>query len=286
MSIRKIAAVILACLTAAGTSLIHANAVDTPVLTECSSGDTRLLTVRRQIVKGWETLSPAVFFDRSLCLTAEELSRAVEDCRRENPAFFWVGNGYTYTFVMQNGIPCVTEYRPFVGGGNNAPYRTTSDGHDILIRQWETASAALLSGVDKRWPDEKRELVIHDRLLAQCRYTREGNFCATAYGAIVEGAANCEGYARAFQYLLQRLGIPCLYVEGQGNGRPHAWVMVYIDGKWLHTDPCWNDVGETPSYAYFNLSAKSIRLDHRLDLRRELSVDRRPAARSETAFAP
>lgn len=62
MSIRKIAAVILACLTAAGTSLIHANAVDAPVLTDCSSGDTRLLTVRRQIVKGWETLSPAVFF--------------------------------------------------------------------------------------------------------------------------------------------------------------------------------------------------------------------------------
>jgi hypothetical protein len=47
----------------------------------------------------------------------------------------------------------------------------------------------------------------------------------------VKGA--CGTYSYAFQYLMERVGIPCISI----NGDNHSWTMVYIDGKWLNCDP-------------------------------------------------
>ena len=57
----------------------------------------------------------------------------------------------------------------------------------------------------------------------------------------------CEGYARAFKVLCDRLGIPCVLTEGQARNypssvsQPHMWNYVRIDGKWYAVDVTWND---------------------------------------------
>lgn len=57
----------------------------------------------------------------------------------------------------------------------------------------------------------------------------------------------CEGYARAFKVLCDRLGIPCVLTEGQARNnissasQPHMWNYVQIDGKWYAVDVTWND---------------------------------------------
>ena len=50
--------------------------------------------------------------------------------------------------------------------------------------------------------------------------------------------AVCAGYARAVQYLLERLGIPCIYVEGNtiGSSEGHAWNIVQIGGQYYYVD--------------------------------------------------
>lgn len=63
----------------------------------------------------------------------------------------------------------------------------------------------------------------------------------TAYDALVKGRAVCAGYARAYQLLLQRLGIPCVYVSGVANGGGHAWCAALLDGEWYFVDPTWGD---------------------------------------------
>lgn len=56
----------------------------------------------------------------------------------------------------------------------------------------------------------------------------------------------CEGYARTYLYLLQRMGIKSIYIGGAAfeNGKGnilHAWNKVQIDGKWYNADPTWDD---------------------------------------------
>lgn len=62
------------------------------------------------------------------------------------------------------------------------------------------------------------------------------------YGAIVEGYAVCDGYTRAYNDLLSRVGIKATYVWGRKSmnigdaPQPHAWSCVTIGGKRYHVD--------------------------------------------------
>ena len=60
---------------------------------------------------------------------------------------------------------------------------------------------------------------------------------STAYHALVEGQADSEGAALAYQLLCDRAGVTCLLVQGTLNGAPHFWNIVTDDGKtYYHVD--------------------------------------------------
>ena len=66
------------------------------------------------------------------------------------------------------------------------------------------------------------------------------------YGALVEKNVVCEGYAKAFKYILDELEIPCVIICGEavdedGNSQKHAWNEVYLGGKWYAIDVTWDD---------------------------------------------
>lgn len=60
-----------------------------------------------------------------------------------------------------------------------------------------------------------------------------------AYGALVEGRAVCEGYARAYQALLTTESIECGLVASFGGD--HMWNTAVLDGVSYHIDTTWGD---------------------------------------------
>lgn len=62
-------------------------------------------------------------------------------------------------------------------------------------------------------------------------------------GAFWKRQAVCAGYARAAQYLLEKLSIPVVYVEGStvSSAEGHAWDIVEIDGQYYYVDPTNGD---------------------------------------------
>lgn len=83
---------------------------------------------------------------------------------------------------------------------------------------------------------------VHDRLVEQV--SRDSSFewdSGNIYGALAGKKAICDGYAKAFQYLMSLKGIPCIYFQGEsGNGTPHAWNAVYIEDGWYYVDVTWD----------------------------------------------
>ena len=83
----------------------------------------------------------------------------------------------------------------------------------------------------------------------------------TAYGAVMNGKAVCNGYAMLTGMLLNAVGVPTLCV----HGIDHAWNKVCLDdGEWYATDTTWID-GDTPNkekekkdYKYFNISDEKM----------------------------
>lgn len=59
----------------------------------------------------------------------------------------------------------------------------------------------------------------------------------TANGALLKGIAVCEGYAKAFQEIMEYYHIPCAYVTNSG----HGWNAVKIGGKYFHCDVTFDD---------------------------------------------
>lgn len=57
-------------------------------------------------------------------------------------------------------------------------------------------------------------------------------------GSFWRKKAVCAGYARALQYFLEELDIPCVYVEGDSkdSAEGHAWNIVEIDGQQYYVD--------------------------------------------------
>ena len=68
----------------------------------------------------------------------------------------------------------------------------------------------------------------------------------------MEGQANCEGYAKAFNYLASRAGMKCILVTGKTDkGENHAWNQIMIDGEWYNLDATWDDMDDGTRRVYF-----------------------------------
>ena len=74
-----------------------------------------------------------------------------------------------------------------------------------------------------------------------------GNLGLTAYGALVEGKAVCQGYAQLVFLMCRSAGIDVRVIAGQGAGVAHGWNIVQMDdGLYYNVDATW-DAGVDPS---------------------------------------
>ena len=131
-----------------------------------------------------------------------------------------------------------------------------------------------MAEAEKVQGEEAKERLIHDRMLERAVYAEGADYNQTAYSALVEGKTVCAGYARAFQYLLTRAGIPCYYCTGTAvNTRggenvteSHAWNIVVLDGACYNVDPTWNDTVleelGVVYYGYYNQPDAEFLKDH------------------------
>lgn len=117
------------------------------------------------------------------------------------------------------------------------------------------------------------EQYAHDYIIDNCEYDFEAaemdeieDKASSAYGALVEGKAICEGYSRAFKLLCNELGIECVNIFGTDDDENHMWNGVKIEDEWYQVDVTWDDnEGEQENitrYLYFNLDDEKMYKDH------------------------
>ena len=107
-----------------------------------------------------------------------------------------------------------------------------------------------------------QEKIVHDAIADAVAYSLSAEMNQSAYSALVNRSTVCAGYARAFQYVMQNLGIPCYYCRGVA-GEPHAWNIIKLYDGYYNVDVTWDDSESGERYAYFNRSDAEIGKDHR-----------------------
>ena len=92
--------------------------------------------------------------------------------------------------------------------------------------------------------DREKVFYVHEWLVQNIAYDREHlsddvQDDHNLRGALLEGTAVCDGYAKTYALTLRKLGITGVLVTSKDIG--HAWNMVELDGNWYQVDCTWDD---------------------------------------------
>ncbi len=180
-----------------------------------------------------------------------DISIAYRALSCDYPQLFWL----PYIYRMSSGGA------EFTFEGN---YPVTSDEKTVMQSQINNVLekiVAATSHLDSRF---EKQLYIHDYLCNNVEYADDGDMSYTAYGALVNGKAVCEGYSRAMQLICDRVGIPCTVIYGVSRNSDHMWNVIDPGDGWYHLDVTWDDDDKNgiAKHRYFNLTDEQIKSDH------------------------
>lgn len=209
----------------------------------------------------------AIVSNTDSSLSNEDTVKVISMFRNDNPMYFFVGNTYLYSmdydfeteenYVGAVYIACVEEY-------------TSGTARQAERRALETQITAAREQVEAQDTAWAKARAANDWLCNSLTYAYDASgdpddsmASHSIVGAFDERycAAVCEGYAKAFQLLMNAAGVANAYIIGLGNGGGHAWNMAQMDdGYYYYFDVTWND--STSSDKYFAAGETSFSKNH------------------------
>ena len=193
----------------------------------------------------------------SVSVKSADIANIVYSVYYDHPELFWVDSSLYY---YMNGSGIVTSLTVYFNG--------TANNLKQSQQNFEKAIAPLINLASSLPEDAQKVKLVHDYLTNTIQYVSGSQYNQSAYSAIVNGQTVCAGYAHAFQYCMQKLGIPAAYIVGYA-GEAHAWNLLQLGGEYYCMDVTWDDpLGNPPTtyyYDYFNITDAQISKDHTRD---------------------
>lgn len=205
---------------------------------------------------------------------------AIETYLYDNPEVFYLEPTKMYINIRTIKKVFTTTYEVYIDSGKEANYLTEECNTKQQVLAYENRieeeANKILSQVEKGTKYQKI-LMIHDYLVNNVSFEESlsKNNIYNMYGALVNKEAVCEGYAKAFKHLMDKIGVECVIVIGtatnsKGETENHAWNYVNLDNKWYAVDVTWDDpiiighgyVGNDVKYRYFLKGSNTMDKDH------------------------
>lgn len=195
-------------------------------------------------------------------LTEKQLDEVFRALLNDNPDLIFLGRKCRLTSELWNN------YISF-------DYIMTKEEYEKADREIREKRDLIIASLSDLSDEYRCELEIHDYIISNCTYELKDNeyYYSSAYGALINGKAACEGYSKAAKFVFDKVGIESALVSGkadsEGNkGGDHMWNIVKINGNYYHLDLTWDDpVSKNSSamsiHTYFNLTDEAIGINHR-----------------------
>ena len=181
---------------------------------------------------------------------------AMDAFDRDNPQVFWldvtkIQISYKRNLIKLSPVVNQNNQSYLIDGYTNPEEIISTLDEDVL--SVNTVLDTMVTDT-KDMSDFDKVKFIHDYLVLNNEYNSEAS---TAYSkayksssaiiGIEEGknAPVCEGYARAFKVMCDKLNIPCVIVSGKAKVNNehlgHMWNYVLINNRWYVIDVTWDD---------------------------------------------
>lgn len=198
----------------------------------------------------------------SMNLQDKDIFIALTAYKYDNPGVFWLKESFTSSYYNGGvGIRLCSYY--------------SAEELNKRKAKFDNKVSEIIKPLESEMSEYERELYIHNYLIKNCEYDNAASELVknnvhsdsgesfTAYGALIECNAVCQGYSDAMSYLLACVGIENTEISGTSQGGNHIWNAVKIDGDWYYLDATWDDHGdEVYQYDYFNITTSQLEYDH------------------------
>lgn len=210
----------------------------------------------------------------------KQYQSAIEALIYENPEIFYLDASNMFINIEKTTKISGIKYNVYINNGSKLNYLTEGLENKQEVDEYQTKIEKVrdyvLSNLEGKTDYEKIKMV-HDYLVDSIEYdsslSKENIY--DIYGALVLRTCVCEGYAKAFQYLMNEIGIDNVIVIGTGtnsNGQTenHAWNYVKLNESWYAIDVTWDDPilignGKLPQkskYKYFLKGSNTMNQNH------------------------
>ena len=181
--------------------------------------------VYRELLKGIRAREKDFYLTLSQDDSIDRCDHAV---LKDHPEIFWVHNHekiYKTTYSD-------SDYCTFTPG-----YIYTESEISEIQNAMEAGFQEVSSLIPADASDYEKVRIVYTYVIDNTQYQASDDDQSIA-GVFWKKEAVCAGYAGAVQYLLERIGVPCIYVDGstQGSTEGHAWNIVKLDGEYYYVD--------------------------------------------------
>ena len=144
-------------------------------------------------------------------------------------------------------------------------YFSTAEQEEKLTNAVKSALKSLnLNGKT----DVEKVIAIHNYICDHVDYDYDGlsdstnTVKYTAYGALCNGKAVCNGYAVLFYRMCKEAGLSVRIISGTANGGSHAWNIVRVGDVYYNVDTTWDGQDSQILDHYLLKSEKDFSADH------------------------
>ena len=181
--------------------------------------------VYRELLKGIRAREKDFYLTLS---QDDSIDRCYHAVLKDHPEIFWVHNHekiYKTTYSD-------SDYCTFTPG-----YIYTESEISEIQNAMEAGFQEVSSLIPADASDYEKVRIVYTYVIDNTQYQASDDDQSIA-GVFWKKEAVCAGYAGAVQYLLERIGVPCIYVDGstQGSTEGHAWNIVKLDGEYYYVD--------------------------------------------------
>lgn len=206
-------------------------------------------------------------------LDETDIDRIFQCVLGDHPELFYV-DGYSYIKYTSYGGNDIVSIE--FSGRYTVDYETAKERKDQIA----ASVSAILKGIDPGADQYQKVKYVYDTVIRETDYQLDSPDNQNIYSVFVNHRSVCQGYAKATQYLLNRLGIECALVLGTvETGEGHAWNLVKVDGSYYYVDTTWGDASYQMSgedtlplltipeinYDYLNVTTAELLRTHTLD---------------------
>ena len=181
--------------------------------------------VYRELLKGIRAREKEFYLTIS---DDDSIDRSYHAVLKDHPEIFWVHNREKiYKTTYSDSDYCI-----FTPG-----YTYTDSEIDEIQTAMEQSFQEVRALIPEDAGDYEKVRIDYTYVIDHTQY-QTGEDDQSIAGVFWKKSAVCAGYAGAVQYLLERLDIPCIYVDGstKGSTEGHAWDIVKIGQEYYYVD--------------------------------------------------